>query len=139
MDAKTGGLLSFYRISFQPEEEAMDAQQAQAKAKQFVETYFPQQAGQVQLYEGASLYDRDSVQLVRQQEGVPFPQNRFTLAFDAQGRLTDFSYIWQDDLAFADTQDVVTPRSGAGCLAAGPSGWSWDMPPCLRKTARWIS
>ena len=49
VDAKTGGLLSFYRISFQPEEEAMDAQQAQAKAKQFVETYFPQQAGQVQL------------------------------------------------------------------------------------------
>ncbi len=111
VDAKTGGLLSFYRISFQPEEEAMDAQQAQAKAKQFVETYFPQQAGQVQLYEGASLYDRNSVQLVRQQEGVPFPQNRFTLAFDAQGRLTDFSYIWQDDLAFADTQDVVTPEA----------------------------
>ena len=78
------------------------------KGRAFLETYFPQQFSQVGTYEGNSLQG-EGVVLVRQANGVPFPENYYRMSFDKQtGALLSFQGQWDEDVTFAGKEGIIS-------------------------------
>ncbi len=82
VNASDGQLIRFFAFGDE-EREALEGEAAMAKGRAFLETYFPQQFSQVGTYEGSSLQG-EGVVLVRQANGVPFPENYYRMSFDKQ-------------------------------------------------------
>lgn len=107
VNASDGQLIRFFAFGDE-EREALEGEAAMAKGRAFLETYFPQQFSQVGTYEGSSLQG-EGVVLVRQANGVPFPENYYRMSFDKQtGDLLSFRGQWDEDVTFAGKEGIIS-------------------------------
>lgn len=107
VNASDGQLIRFFAFGDE-EREALEGEAAMNKGRAFLETYFPQQFSQVGTYEGNSLQG-EGVVLVRQANGVPFPENYYRMSFDKQtGTLLSFQGQWDEDVTFAGKEGIIS-------------------------------
>ena len=115
VDAKTGVVENFYSRGPWNEERkpALTAEEAQAKAEAFLETYYPDHAGHLSLYEsytdsvaeGSPFY---SFTFARQENGYFFPSHYYTVGIDStDGSVSSLSFTYTEDVTFDDPADII--------------------------------
>lgn len=115
VDAKTGVVESFYSRGPWNEERkpALTAEEAQTKAEAFLETYYPDHAGHLALYEsytdsvaeGSPFY---SFTFARQENGYFFPSHYYTVGIDStDGSVSSLSFTYTEDVTFDDPAGII--------------------------------
>lgn len=115
VDAKTGVVESFY--SWGPWNEARQSaltpEEAQAKAEAFLETYYPDHAGHLALYESytdsvAEGYPFYSFTFARQENGYFFPNHYYAIGIDStDGSVSSLSFTYTEDVTFDDPTGII--------------------------------
>ena len=115
LDAKTGAVESLYSRGPRNEERkpALTAEEAQARADAFLETYYPDHAGHLALYESmtdsvAEGYPFYSFTFARQENGYFFPYHSYTVGIDStDGSVSSLSFTYTEDVTFDDPTGII--------------------------------
>lgn len=120
VDAKTGVVEGIYSQGPWNEERkpVLTAEEAQAKAKAFLETYYPEHYGHLALYdsstdsvaEGSPFY---SFTFARQENGYFFPSHYYTVGIDStDGSVSSLSFTYEENVTF-DAPDGIIDAEAA--------------------------
>ena len=115
VDARTGAVESLYSRGPRNEERkpALTAEEAQVKAEAFLETYYPDHAGHLALYESmtdsvAEGYPFYSFTFARQENGFFFPYHSYTVGIDStDGSVSSLSFTYTEDVTFDDPTGII--------------------------------
>lgn len=120
VDAKTGVVEGIYSQGPWNKERkpVLTAEEAQAKAKAFLETYYPEHYGHLALYdsstdsvaEGSPFY---SFTFARQENGYFFPSHYYTVGIDStDGSVSSLSFTYEENVTF-DAPDGIIDTEAA--------------------------
>lgn len=124
LDARTGDLISVYSsLPWQSDDfrAAVNETQAQAKAKAFLDKYYPQESAQVAVYDSPSCAGwwwtpvtndnplQWSFDFARQANGYFLPAHSLDLSVDASdGSISAFTRTWEEDVTFDSPEGILT-------------------------------
>ena len=92
---------------------ALTAAEAQAKAEAFLEIYYPDHAGHLELYSSstdsvAEGYPFYSFTFARQENGYFFPEHSYTVGIDAtDGSVSRLSFAYEEDVSFDSPDGII--------------------------------
>lgn len=115
MDAKTGVVEGIYSQGPWNEERkpVLTAEEAQAKAKAFLDAYYPDHTGHLELYEsytdsvaeGSPFY---SFTFARQENGYFFPSHYYAMGIDStDGSVSSLSFTYEENVIFGAPDGII--------------------------------